>query len=115
MRLTEAPSSSGAKTPEGFPRGADRKGSEGVNNAYFESYSYIDIHREMLSDKVRTPSKSTLLSYPTDTRQNPWGDALEPQQTLRDAWNQLALSVCVNAPGCVSPLLTNGEWGTADK
>ena len=34
-------------------RDADSK-KEAVDDAYFDSYSYFDIHREMLADKVRT-------------------------------------------------------------
>jgi hypothetical protein len=34
--------------------GAASQGKRNVDDAYFDSYSYFDIHREMLVDKVRT-------------------------------------------------------------
>lgn len=35
-----------------------------VDDTYFDSYSYLDIHREMLSDKVRGPYRSFERRYP---------------------------------------------------
>ena len=64
-------------------------GSAGVDAAYFESYSYFDIHREMLGDKVRCGARI-------------WGQmAVRVQQSVRGA--------CTYHSPPVSPMHTNAR------
>jgi hypothetical protein len=52
-RMHDIPAGSGADVPRTSIQPAI-KNAKDVDKAYFDSYSYFDIHREMLEDKVRT-------------------------------------------------------------